>query len=515
MKGIIYTRVSSDEQVKGTSLEGQEDLCRRYCETRGIEVAQIFREEGETAKDLSLNNRGQFLKALEYCRKHKGTIQAFVVLRVDRFARNTEDHFSVRKILMDYGVSLCSVTEPIGNKPAEKFIETVLAGAAEYDNAIRKQRCTDGMSKKIEQGIYPWKPPVGYRPQNSKKRGEKKTLPDPIHEDIFPLLQRALKEYAKGLFSMTQIASLLDDWGLPNFRGMKTSVQFVDKIVGLHTRFYAGLIYNPFTGKTERGLHRPMITEEEMHQIQLIRSGKVSKVKRDRFNPEFPLRRTVLCGICSTPITGSAPKGNGGTYSYYHCRNKLCDVYGKGVAKLKLETEFQAYLETLKRDERRSALFNATVIDLWNEKAQGLRLEVGKYEKQVAALEEKRKKIFDMFENNGYTKEEFAERKAAVDNEIAATRIMLNETRIDEFDVEAVVAYATNFLDNLGRQWFDLSPELRPRFQKLIFPEGIPYTRGIGFGTSRMSLFLEIKETHLVDESLLVTPARVELALQA
>src|SRR3990167_11243557 len=135
MRGIIYIRVSSDEQVKGTSLESQEEHCRAYCQKKGIEVAAVFRDEGESAKTT---NRTEFLRALEFLRKNKGKVQAFVVLRLDRVARNTEDHFSVRKILTDYGVTLHSVTEPIGSNPAEKFIEVVLAGAAQFDNDIRK-----------------------------------------------------------------------------------------------------------------------------------------------------------------------------------------------------------------------------------------------------------------------------------------------------------------------------------------------------------------------------------------
>ena len=106
MKGIIYTRVSSDEQVNGTSLEFQEELCRKYGEQKNIEIVEIYREEGESAKDLSLNNRKKFLEALEYCRRNKNQIDAFIVLRVDRFARNTEDHFAVRKILLGYGTTL-------------------------------------------------------------------------------------------------------------------------------------------------------------------------------------------------------------------------------------------------------------------------------------------------------------------------------------------------------------------------------------------------------------------------
>src|SRR5438445_12459858 len=122
MRGIIYTRVSSEEQVKGTSLRFQDEQCRKYCQERGIEVARVFSEEGESAKTA---DRTELLKALEYCRKNKGTLAAFVVAKVDRFARNTEDHFSVRKLLLEYGLTLHSVTEPIGNSPTEKFVETV------------------------------------------------------------------------------------------------------------------------------------------------------------------------------------------------------------------------------------------------------------------------------------------------------------------------------------------------------------------------------------------------------
>src|SRR5439155_14387575 len=73
MNGIIYTRVSSDEQTKGTSLEFQEELCRKYCNDKGIAALEVFREEGASAKTA---DRKELLRALEYCRKHKTQIQA-------------------------------------------------------------------------------------------------------------------------------------------------------------------------------------------------------------------------------------------------------------------------------------------------------------------------------------------------------------------------------------------------------------------------------------------------------
>ena len=50
MNGIIYCRVSSKEQVDGTSLESQEAACRDYAHRNGIEVVKVFIERGESAK---------------------------------------------------------------------------------------------------------------------------------------------------------------------------------------------------------------------------------------------------------------------------------------------------------------------------------------------------------------------------------------------------------------------------------------------------------------------------------
>src|SRR5438309_1987071 len=141
MRGIIYVRVSSEEQVKGTSLNDQLERCKKYCLEKGIEViCDPFIESGESAKTAE---RTELLNAIEFCRKSKGAIDAFVVWKVDRFARNTDDHFYVRKLLAEYGVTLHSVTEPIGNNPTEKLFEVMLAGFAEFDNAIRTQRSTN------------------------------------------------------------------------------------------------------------------------------------------------------------------------------------------------------------------------------------------------------------------------------------------------------------------------------------------------------------------------------------
>ncbi len=182
----------------------------------------------------------------------------------------------------------------------------------------------------------------------------------------------------------------------------------------------------------------------------------------------------------------------------------------KTIKKELIETEFVKLLETIKPNKKHLILLKETVLDLWQEKQNILESDAIKFKKKVDVLEAKRQRIFEMREDGSYSKEDFMERKAEVDNELAITRISLNESNIDKLDVEATITYAINFVEHLDRQWVDLKNELRPRFQKLIFPEGILYFKGKGFQTTKLSLMLATKKTARYEQSPLVTPRGIE-----
>src|SRR3989338_6086588 len=129
MKGIIYCRVSSHEQTHGTSLDNQREACLEYAKRYEIEVVEIFVERGESA---TAADRPQFIGAIEYCRRHRA--EAFIVWKLDRFARNITDHFAVRARLLEFGTMLHSVTEPLDHKsPHGKFLEGIFANVAELE----------------------------------------------------------------------------------------------------------------------------------------------------------------------------------------------------------------------------------------------------------------------------------------------------------------------------------------------------------------------------------------------
>ncbi len=228
VNGIGYIRVSSDEQVKGTSLEMQEEKIRECAKREGVTIVEIFRDEGESAKT---KDRAGLLNALSYCKDNAKTIKAFIVYKVDRLARNAEDHFFIRSILSKHHIRLISASEAIGDSPQDKLMELLLAGFAEFDNAIRKQRCSGGMLGRLKQGIWPWKPPAGYVCAHHKKRDEKKTIPDLPHEIVFPLMQRVMRGYALGTLTQVDIVRELELHNFKTLTGIRPTSKYVSDVL--------------------------------------------------------------------------------------------------------------------------------------------------------------------------------------------------------------------------------------------------------------------------------------------
>ena len=91
-----------------------------------------------------------------------------------------------------------------------------------------------------------------------------------------------------------------------------------------------------------------------------------------------------------------------------------------------------------------------------------------------------------------------------VDNQVAVTKISLSETRIDQYDIETGIEYAKQAIRDLTKQWLNLAPMLRVRFQKLVFPQGIAYDRETGFGTVVLGRIFKLNQTYTLTKSPLV-----------
>jgi site-specific DNA recombinase len=492
MQAVIYVRVSSGEQVIGTSLDSQETQCRRFCAERGFTVLEVFREEGESAKTA---DRTALLRALEYCRKNKGKVQAFVVAKVDRFARNTEDHFYVRKLLLERGATLYSVSEPIGNSPTEKFIETVLAAGAEFDNAIRKQRCTDGMVGRINQGIWPFHPPLGYLCARHRKRGEKKTRPDELDPKIFPIIRRTLKDYSAGrVRTLAEFAEQLDRLGLASLRQRPVVPQLVDHILSNYLDYYSGVLINPWTHTRHMGRHEPMITEAECIRIRLIRAGRLKPwaQRKDRNNPEFPLRRIVRCATCSRHFTGAFSSGEGGQYAYYFCHNPSCGMKGRTVRRAELHTQVEALLANIAPPSHYWATLRMSLVEALNERNGRISAKDESRQQRLAELTAKRSRLFEMREDGSYTKELFHERLSALEAELALVKTEAPDKRLALSEIDDAIGHAKRFCDSTLTHLLALPARTRAAFEHFVLPEGIVFDRASGVRTPILGPIFEL-----------------------
>src|SRR5262249_6438557 len=122
-----------------------------------------------------------------------GRIQCVVVYSVSRLAREKYDHFAIRGLLQKFGITLRSVTEPIDDSSTGKFIEGVLAAAAQFDNDVRAERTRAGMRAAQELGRWTHQAPLGYL---TGIRLGPSLVPDP---DRAQLIRQAFERRADGM----------------------------------------------------------------------------------------------------------------------------------------------------------------------------------------------------------------------------------------------------------------------------------------------------------------------------
>lgn len=126
----LYTRVSTQSQVGGYSLDAQREQLLREAEKRGMAVAAEFSDVGSSGKDAAV--RPQFMELMNRIQNGNPDGVAYVlVFKLSRFGRNTADVLNDLQIMQDHGVSLLAVEDGIDTAGAEgKLMIAVSAAVA-------------------------------------------------------------------------------------------------------------------------------------------------------------------------------------------------------------------------------------------------------------------------------------------------------------------------------------------------------------------------------------------------
>ena len=340
----LYVRVSTDEQAeKGYSQRNQEEVLRRYCEIKSIQVNGVYYED-YSAKTF---NRPVWSKLLVDLRKKKGQTDLILFTKWDRFSRNTGDAYYMIGLLNRFGVEPQAIEQPLDlTIPENKMMLAFYLAAPEVENDRRSLNVTHGMRRAKKEGRWMATAPVGYI-NKSHENGKKYIAP---HEPHATAIKEAFEELARGVLKINQV------YEQAKIKGITCTYKNFWHL--LRNPVYCGKIVIPRYKEEEEyivdGLHEPLISEATFYRVQDFMDGKKKTDGTKIVSPNMlPLRGFLICPKCGRKLTGSASKGCRAYYYYYHCTKTACKIrfradnanrlFDKGMNKIYIRDGYEAF----------------------------------------------------------------------------------------------------------------------------------------------------------------------------
>jgi DNA invertase Pin-like site-specific DNA recombinase len=317
MRCVIYLRVSTKEQAEnglgeeGFSIPAQRGACVRHIRDQGWDLVDEYSDRGESARSA---DRPQ-LQAMLGRIAEDGDVDAVVVHKLDRLARNLEDHVAIRALLRRRAASLVSVTENLEETASGRLVEDIHALMAEFYSANLASEIKKGMGQKAKMGGWPHAAPLGYLNVREVIGGRQVAhiVADP---ERAPLVAAAFELYSTGEWTMERLAQELAHRGLRN-RGRR------DRTVGpigvsalasiLSNKAYAGIVC--WDGIEYPGVHEPLVDTATFERVQDLLASRSARGTRERRHNHY-LKGTLFCGVCGRGLSVQLSKGR---YEYLYC----------------------------------------------------------------------------------------------------------------------------------------------------------------------------------------------------
>ncbi|KAF5069637.1 hypothetical protein DSECCO2_231040 [anaerobic digester metagenome] len=338
----IYTRVSTEMQVDGYSLEAQKDRLVRHAYGANLHIVGEYSDAGS---GKNIEGRPDFLRMLENIKKQKDKVQFVLVFKLSRFGRNAADVLSSLQTMQDYGVNLICVEDSIdSSKDSGKLMISVLSAVAEIERDNILVQTMEGRKRKAREGKWNGGfAPYGYRLEDGELT---------VAQDEIEVIQVIYNLFTTTNMGINSIASYL------NNNGHKKKLRQNNTLDAFSASFVKGVLDNPvYCGKLaygrrknekiqgERnqyhvvkqkdfpvycGIHQPIVTEEVWKSAQEKRKNTGFKYEK-KYSLEHA---NILSGILKCPFCGASMYGNvnrkkrkDGTYYrdyfYYACKHRV------------------------------------------------------------------------------------------------------------------------------------------------------------------------------------------------
>lgn len=478
-KAYGYTRVSTDEQVPGASLENQRIAIQRYADENDIEIVGWFSDPGYSAKNA---NRPELQKMLEAIHSHKREIDFVIVYNVSRISRNLES-FS-REIgyrMASCGTTLRSTMEVIDETPVGRLMLNISLSIHQYDNDVKSQTVKDNMRLLTKQGWWMSQAPLGLKLKHvlhegvTTPDGKKKyhnTLEIDDTDNIGENIRFLLKRFSEGDITIATSLKMAHKLGIKMKSGEPIKFNTLEGI--LHNPVYAG--YNASSRLLDGEMVRikdfnGLISLETFNKNQKIMKGNAKELTPSD-NELYPLKRTLICSKCGKPIRASAPTtGSGKKSPRYHC----C---GKGHGSIGVKEMHQAFVDYLKDitpADNTVKLYKEVIKRTAALRLSNTNKELAKCREELSAIDSKLNDVLDALLEGKIGREE-KERysEAQIAKRDVVEQKILELEKVQRMS-EATIDYVCNYITKPAKLWKDANLESRQAFQAAMFPNGLHF----------------------------------------
>jgi site-specific DNA recombinase len=299
---VIYARVSSkDQEREGYSIPAQLKFLREYAHAHGFEVLKEFIDV-ETAK---MSGRKQFGEMLRFFNQNP-KCHVLIVEKTDRLYRNFRDYVTLEDLGIEIHLPKEGQVISKDSKSQAKLIHGIhVVMARNYIENLREE-VRKGMREKAEQGIYPSRPPLGYRNNVLEHSIE-------VDPEKAPIAQRMFELYGSGQHSLSTLRKTLKvEFGRDFAKG------YLEKL--LKNPFYKGQFI--WEGKLYSGTHEHLVSAEAFDCVEAVFRRR-NWTKHRKY--DFAFRGLLMCAYDNCAVTAEMKKGK---YTYYRCtgfRGK-CDL---------------------------------------------------------------------------------------------------------------------------------------------------------------------------------------------
>ncbi|TBX07377.1 recombinase family protein [Clostridium perfringens] len=433
----IYCRVSTEEQSeKGYSIDEQERLLEEWCKKMGYVIYKCYSDRGISGKNIK--DRPALKELLSDAKA--GKFDMVISWKINRVSRKLEDVLKIVNLLEKNNITFKSYSEPFEtDTPAGRMQFQMMALIGEFERGTIAQNVKMGMIAKAKSGNWCGGRVLGYDlvPNNSPEEEKKGKNKLEINEKEAEIVRFIFNEYSKGK-GYKAITNKMNKLGYKTKKGNNFSVGSIRDI--LTNPVYIGEIrYNVRQNWSEKrrrninpnpirvkGKHEAIIDRELWDKVQLILENKKGKPSRI-YDGEYPLTGILRCPKCGAGMvisrtTNTLADGTKKRIAYYCCgnwKNKGTSVCNSNTIRVDKANEYVfKKIEELVSNE---AMIKAVVKNInkeRKEKVKPAKRLLGDIDKELEKLDKRKRKIFEAYEDDILTKEEFQIRKDELNEKI-------------------------------------------------------------------------------------------------